>query len=82
MMPQPMKTYKQLARMMYGGTSDPLAKTRMKDENDNILALITRSIFHKTRDKKFKFAFNKLHEVLNILEERSEECELLSSIRN
>ena len=50
MMPQPKKTNKQLARKKYGGTSDLLAKTRFKDENDNLLALIKINNMHKTRE--------------------------------
>ena len=58
--------------MNYGDISDLLAKTRHKDENDNLSASIK---------KKFEFSFNKLHEVLNQLEEKGVECELISSIR-
>ena len=54
------KTYRQLARRKCGGISDLLAKTRFKDENDNLSALIKRNIIHKTRERKFEFAFNKL----------------------
>ena len=72
-MPQSKKTHRQLARRKYGGTSDLLTKTRFKDENDNLSASIK---------KKFEFSFNKLHEVLNQLEEKGVECELISSIRN
>ena len=43
---------------------------RFKDENDNHSASINRNIIHKTRERKFKFAFNKLHEALNKLEEK------------
>ena len=52
MMHQPKKTYTQLARMKYGGTSDPLAETRFKDENDNLLALITRNVFSQDQGVK------------------------------
>ena len=81
-MPQPKKTYKQLEMRKYVGTSDLLAKTRFKDENDNISASFKRNITHKTSERKFEFAFKKLHEVLNKSEEKSVECELISSVRN
>ena len=79
MMPLTKKTYRQLARWKYGGTSDLLAKTRFKDEN--LLESIKRNIIHITRERKLKFAFKKLQEVPNKLEEKDVECELLSSIR-
>ena len=82
MMPQPKKTCILLARRKYADTIDLLAKTRFMDENENILASINRNIIHKTRERKFEFAFNKLHEVLNKLEEKGVERELVSSIRN
>ena len=47
MMSQPKKNWQ--------GVSDLLVKTRFKEENDNLLALI----IHKTRECKFKFEFNK-----------------------
>ena len=71
-----------MARRKYSGTSDLLAKTRFRDENDNLSALIKRLIIHKSRKFKFEFAFNKRHEVLNKLEEKGVECELVSSFRN
>ena len=32
-------------------------------------------IIHETREIKFEFAFNSLHEVVNKLEEKGTECE-------
>ena len=69
MMPQPNKTFSQLTRKKYGGTSDLLAETKFKDEK-NRLALIKRNIIHKTRDRKFKIAFKKQYKVLNISVEK------------
>ena len=77
--PHSKKLYRQLARRKYDGTKDLLAQTRFKDENDNLSASIKRNIIHKTRERKFKFAFNLLHEVLSKLEEKGE---LVSSISN
>ena len=76
MMPQSKKIFKQLARRKYGGTSDLLAKSRFKD------GITPRNIIHKNMERKFEFAFNKLHEVLNKLEEKGVERELVSFIRN
>ena len=60
-----------------------MAKARLKDENDNLSASIDKiNIIHRTRERKFQFTYNKLHEVLNKLEEKGAECELVSSIRN
>ena len=70
-----------MARRKYGGTSDLLAKIRFKDENENLSASIRRNIIHKPRERKFEFAFNKLHEVLKKLEEKGVECELVSFFR-
>ena len=60
MIPQPKKTYYQLAKRKYGGTSDLMAKTKIKDENDNLSALITRIIIRKTKERKFEFMFGNL----------------------
>ena len=38
-------------------------------------ALMKPNIFHKTRERKFEFAFNNLHEIVNQLEEKGAECE-------
>ena len=60
-----------------------MAKARLKDENDNLPASINKiNIIHRTRERKFKFTYNKLHEVLNKLEEKGAVCELVSSIKN
>ena len=60
-----------------------MAKARLKDEKDNLPASINKiNIIHRVRERKFKFTYNKLHEVLNKLEEKGAECELVSSIRN
>ena len=83
MLSQPKKTYRHMARRKYNGTSDLMAKARLKDENDNLPASINKiNIIHRVRERKFKFTYNKLHEVLNKLEEKGAECELVSSIRN
>ena len=59
-----------------------MAKTRLKDENDNLPASINKlNIIHRTRERKFKFTYNKLHEVLNKLEEKGVECKSVSSFR-
>ena len=59
-----------------------MAKARLKDEKDNLPASINKiNIIHRVRERKFKFTYNKLHEVLNKLEEKGAECELVSSIR-
>ena len=60
-----------------------MAKARLKDENDNLSASIEKiNIIHRTRERKFQFTYNKLHEVLNKLEEKGAVCELVSSIKN
>ena len=52
-----------------------MAKARLKDEKDNLPASInTINIIHRVRERKFKFTYNKLHEVLNKLEEKGAEC--------
>ena len=80
MLSQPKKTYRHMARRKYNGTSDLMAKARLKDENDNLSASIDK--IHRTRERKFQFTYNKLHEVLNKLEEKGAVCELVSSIKN
>ena len=83
MLSQPKKTYRHMARRKYNGTSDLMAKARLKDENDNLSASINKiSIIHRTRERKFQFKHIKIHEVLSKLEERGAACELVSSIRN
>ena len=70
-----------MARRKYSGTSDLMAKARLKDENDNLSASIDEiNIIHRTRERKFQFTYNKLHEVLNKLEEKGAVCELVSSL--
>ena len=70
-----------MARTKYSGTSDLMAKARLKDENDNLSASIDKiNIIHRTRERKFQFTYNKLHEVLNKLEEKGAVCELVSSL--
>ena len=60
-----------------------MAKARLKDANDNLPASINKiNIIDRTRERMFKFTYNKLHEILNKLEEKCAECELVSSIRN
>ena len=60
-----------------------MAKARLKDENDNLPASINKiNIIHRTRERMFKFTYNKLHEVLNKLEEKVAECELVSFFIN
>ena len=70
-----------MARRKYSGTSDLMAKARLKDENDNLSASIDKiNIIHRTRERKFQFTYNKLHEVLNKLEKKGAVCELVSSL--
>ena len=48
---------------------------KFKNDDYNLSALMKRNIFHKTRERKFEFAFNNLHEIVNQLEEKGAECE-------
>ena len=60
-----------------------MAKARLKDEKDNLPASINKiNIIHRVRERKFKFTYNKFHEVLNKLEEKGVEYELVSPFRN
>ena len=49
-----------ISQAYIGGTSDLMAKTKIKDENDNLSALITRIIIRKTKERNFEFVFDHL----------------------